>query len=184
MAGAALTLVAALAAAMSIVGGEACNQGDLMKWNEACLMAAGNTVELYNLCQEMLQHAPDAAEMSEYARLAARFTNRSYSGTVAAAQRLLAGGSIPAGQRPAYRHCVERYSTASAQMASVMAELASCDYGRLKQRYVDAKAAMESCGRELAAGTPLAAMNAADKAAAPLLFADRDMTRARRRRLK
>lgn len=44
-----------------------------------------------------------------------------------------------------------------------MEELISCDLWRLRYRYADLAAAVESCGKGLAAGAPLAAMNAADR---------------------
>ncbi|PVH36245.1 hypothetical protein PAHAL_6G029300 [Panicum hallii] len=127
-------------AALSTVG-YACNQVPFLRWDEACLKACA-TAALYNLCQETLQHAPDAAEASVYALLAARFAGRSYDDSAGAAERLLAAGSSV----PAYRRCVD-----------------SCDLWRLRYRYADAAAAVESCGKGLAAGAPLAAMNAADR---------------------
>jgi NADH:ubiquinone reductase (non-electrogenic) len=48
-------------------------------------------------------------------------------------------------------------------MVGVVAGLTSCDFSRAGKEYADAVAAMESCGEGLAAGTPLVAMNAADR---------------------
>jgi NADH:ubiquinone reductase (non-electrogenic) len=142
-------------------GGDACADVPSMRWTDACFKAC--RPPLYSLCQETLQDAPDVAELTAYVVLAARLAKRAYDDTVGRAARLIATGSIPGDQRQAYQQCIDRYATARVRMVSLVAELTSCDFANTRQEYADAVAAMESCGQGLSAGTPLVAMNAADR---------------------
>jgi hypothetical protein len=165
MMGAARTLALALLLSLAtffLTAGDACGNVPLMRWTDACFKAC--RPPLYSLCQETLrQHAPAVAELTAYAVLAARLARRAYDGTVGRAERLIAAGSVPGDQRQAYLRCIDRYATARIRMVGVVAGLTSCDFSRAGKEYADAVAAMESCGEGLAAGTPLVAMNAADR---------------------
>lgn len=156
---AATTLVLA---AFLFVAGDACANVPQMRWTEACVKA-GETAELYHVCQETLQHGPDAAELTAYVVLAARLATWSYDDTVGSAEQLIADGSLPGAQRASYQQCINSYATARVQMVRVMEELAGCDFTRAGPELAAAVAAMESCGKGLVAGTPLAAWNAADR---------------------
>ncbi|KAJ1267210.1 hypothetical protein BS78_07G038900 [Paspalum vaginatum] len=135
-------------AATLIAGGDACDKVPVMRWADACDKAA-----------------PEVAEVSVYALVAARSAARSYGALVGTAKRLIDKGSVSDDQRGAYQRCIDGYATAHTKMESAMAELMNCDFTRTRQHYVDAVAAMESCGKGLSsAGTPpLVDMNAADK---------------------
>ena len=151
-----------LTAFLFVTGGDACGNVPLVRWTDACVKT-GETAELYHVCQETLQHGPDVAELTAYVILAARLAKWSYDDTVGRAEQLIAGGSLPGDQRASYQQCIDSYATARIQMVGVMDELTQCDFTHAGQELEAAVAAMEACGKGLAAGTPLAALNAADK---------------------
>ncbi|RLN03748.1 hypothetical protein C2845_PM13G02670 [Panicum miliaceum] len=144
-----------------LTAGDACGNVPLMRWTDACFKAC--RPPLYSLCQETLRHGPDVAELTAYAVLAARLARRAYDDTVGRAERLIATGSVPGDQRQAYLRCIDRYATARIRMVGVVTGFTSCDFALAGQEYADAVAAVESCGEGLPAGTPLLAMNAADR---------------------
>ncbi|KAF8712859.1 hypothetical protein HU200_028633 [Digitaria exilis] len=142
------------------VSGDACDKVPLMRWTDACFKAC--RPPLYSVCQETLQSAPEVAEVTAYVVLAARLAKRSYDDTVGRAERLIATGAIPGDQRPAYQACIDNYATARIRMVSVVTDLTGCDFTHARQEFDDAVAAMEACGKGLASGTPLVAMNNGD----------------------
>ncbi|KAK3122700.1 hypothetical protein QOZ80_8AG0616980 [Eleusine coracana subsp. coracana] len=144
------------------IAGDACNLVPVLKWSDACLKAC-NTTALYNVCQEKLQRAPEAAEVTVYALLVARLAKMSYDDTVAAVARLIAGGTLPGDERASYLHCVDSYATARIEMAGVITDLNNCDFARTRREYRYSVAAMASCGDGLKARTPLGVLNAADR---------------------
>lgn len=160
----ALTILKVLVplAGLFIAGGDACDNDPLIRWTDACVKAAGTT-ELYHVCQETLQHGPEEAELTAYVILAARMARWAYDDTMGRAVQLIAGGSLPGDQRASYQHCIDRYATARIQVVGVMSELPQCDFSHTRQELVAAVAAMDDCGKGLSPGTPLLAMNEADK---------------------
>lgn len=144
------------------IAANACNLVPIMRSTDACLKAC-NTTELYNVCQDKLQRAPATVEVTTYALLVARLTKMSYDDTVAAAARLISGGTLPGDERAAYQHCIDSYATARIEMAGVITGLFNCDFARTRKEYQYSVAAMASCGDGLKEGTPLATLNAADR---------------------
>ncbi|CAO2164454.1 unnamed protein product [Urochloa humidicola] len=141
--------------------GDACANAPMMQWTDACFKAC--RPPLYIRCQETLRHGPGVAELTAYVVLAARLAKSSYDDTVGRAERLIATGSVPGDQRQAYQQCIDRYATARIRMVSVVNELISCDFSSAGKEFNDAVATMVDCGRGLSPGTPLVAMNAADR---------------------
>ncbi|EES14524.1 hypothetical protein BDA96_07G037700 [Sorghum bicolor] len=156
------TILVLTVTAFLFVAGDACGNVPQMRWTDACVKT-GETAELYHVCQETLQHGPDAAELTAYVILAARLAKGSYDDTVGRAAQLIADGSLPGEQRASYQQCIDSYATARVQMVRVMGELTQCDFTHAGQELQAAVAAMAACGKGLAAGTPLEALNAADK---------------------
>jgi pectinesterase inhibitor-like protein len=143
------------------VAGNACNLVPVLRWSDACLKVC-KTTELYNVCQDMLQRAPETAEVTVYALVMAKLARMSYDDTVAVADKLIARG-LPRDEREAYQRCIAGYYTARIEMVGVATDLTNCDFARTMREYHYAMAAMDSCGRELKAGTPLNKLNAADR---------------------
>ncbi|CAL4996648.1 unnamed protein product [Urochloa decumbens] len=146
---------------LSLTSGDACANVPLMRWTDACFKAC--RPPLYSLCQEALRQAPGVAELTAYVVLAARLAKSSYDDTVGRAERMIATGSVPGDQRQAYQQCIDRYATARIGMVAVTNELINCDFANAGKELADAAAAMVACGRGLSPGTPLVAMNAADR---------------------
>lgn len=147
-----LSFLAALLSLTTFTAGDACDEVPLMRWTDACFKAC--RPPLYSVCQETLQGAPAVAELTAYVVLAARLAKRSYDVTVGRAERLIATGTIPGDQRQAYQECIDSYATARIRMVSVVTEVTSCDLSHAGQEFADAVAAMEACGKGLAAGSP------------------------------
>ncbi|CAO2210176.1 unnamed protein product [Urochloa humidicola] len=158
MAAALATLLLSL---MITSGADACADVPLMRWTDACFKAC--RPPLYELCQETLRHSTDVAELTTYVVFAARLAKSSYDDTVGRAERLIATGSVPGDQRQAYQQCIDRYATARIGMVSVTNELVNCDFANAGTELADAVAAKVDCGRGLSPGTPLVAMNVADR---------------------
>lgn len=127
-------LAVSLAGLLSISGCDAaadkwCIEGPTMTWADACLTAC-DTPALYNLCQETLLQAPDAAaEATAYALAAARRAMASLDATAA-------GGSW-GWEREACWRCVDDYLEARSRMAVVVGDLAGgCAVGQTRAEYV------------------------------------------------
>ncbi|TKW09045.1 hypothetical protein SEVIR_6G065600v4 [Setaria viridis] len=139
--------------------------GPTITWSDACLKACA-TPALYNLCQETLLHAPDAAAANVYALAAAERAKASLDATAARAERLLGGGWFPGLQREAYWQCVDDYLDARGGMVGVVAGLVSDCVVEHSGRadYAQAVAGVERCAAALKdfQGSPLVAMNTAD----------------------
>ncbi|RLN04703.1 hypothetical protein C2845_PM13G02640 [Panicum miliaceum] len=172
----AVSLAALLPTAGSAAATDAwCIAPPTMTWADACLTAC-DTPALYNLCQETLLQAPDgaAAAATAYALAAARRAMASLGATAARAERLLRGGWFPGPEREACWRCVDDYLDARSRMAVVVGDLAGgCAIAQTRAEYVRAVAALERCAGALSGfrGSPLVALNAADRDLAVLAYA-------------
>ncbi|KQK07088.1 hypothetical protein BRADI_2g32990v3 [Brachypodium distachyon] len=160
----AATVVLALAMATLLFpsGGEACNSVPVMGTDEACHKACPT---LYQLCRATLSHAAPTAEATVFAIVAGKYAKLSYEATMDAIDRLLP--SLPAGDaRAAHGRCRDRYYEARSHMSGVINGLAVCDLACVRQKYVDATAAVAACGDGLSAfrsSSRVFAMNAGDR---------------------
>ncbi|RLN03054.1 hypothetical protein C2845_PM13G02650 [Panicum miliaceum] len=164
------TVVVVSLTAMFITRGAAAAsiKAPTMTWSDACLKAC-NTPALYNLCQETLLHAPDAAEATVYALASARRAMDSYGTTAARAEQLLrgggGGGSLPGVEQAAYWHCIGYYTEARSRMAVAAGDLsAGCVVEHTRLEYAQSVFAVQHCAGALTEfqDSPHAAMNAAD----------------------
>ncbi|TVU43394.1 hypothetical protein EJB05_09861, partial [Eragrostis curvula] len=164
MEGAEVTVVLAVLVSLAalFVTGDTCDGVPTMTWNETCLRAC-STPARYNLCGETLQHEAERAEVTVYALAAARRAARAYDDTVDEAERLILGGKVPGGERPAYQRCIVDYGAARTEMAGVATDMAGCDFARTRREYWFAASALNGCGFLLKPGSPLATRNAADR---------------------
>ncbi|RLN03445.1 hypothetical protein C2845_PM13G02680 [Panicum miliaceum] len=125
--------------ATSFIAGDACNDVPSMTWGDACLNP------------ETLRNGPDTAEVTVYARIAARLAKLKYESTIAAMDQTLAGGgsSLPGGEREAVGQCKDLYVGARGRMAGVADQLSGCDFTRARQDYLDAVSGITSCQSRL-----------------------------------
>ncbi|TVU43381.1 hypothetical protein EJB05_09848, partial [Eragrostis curvula] len=156
-------------AALFMPSVDACDNVVNMTWADACLKTS-STPELYNLCGETLQHAPDAAqEVTVYALAAAAAAKASYNATAAAANQLLLQGDdmFTEDELAAIHHCRRSCSLAREHMTAVASGMSSCAFQDIIKEYLDALAAVVSCRQALSGfkGSPLEALNAADYSA-------------------
>ncbi|KAF8712857.1 hypothetical protein HU200_028631 [Digitaria exilis] len=148
-----LVLVATtLAAASSLIaGGEACDNIPSLTMNETCAMAC-KTPHLLDVCKDTLKDAPYISAMTVYA------VRRH---TVYEMAKIVSGG-LPGDERAAYLSCTNRYATARLQMVAGVSDMNGCQFARTTQEYVEAVAAVKTCGEKLSPGWPLVADVAGD----------------------
>ncbi|TVU43392.1 hypothetical protein EJB05_09859, partial [Eragrostis curvula] len=144
-----------------------CDGAPIMTWTDACLKAC-TTPTLYNLCQQTLQIAPNTAQVTVYAFVAAKLAVTSYQTTTAAAKKLMADASVPADDRAAYKYCVDQYAVATERMDGVVDDMYNCKFNGTIREYVDSDSAVLKCTDALSTlkNSPLVKMNAADHDAA------------------
>ncbi|KAL6659473.1 hypothetical protein ACP70R_003513 [Stipagrostis hirtigluma subsp. patula] len=145
------------------IAGDACDNVPSMSSGDACHKACDGQ-PWYGLCPDTLRSAPDAAELTVYALVAARQATLKYEDTMATLDQMLGAGNLPAGERPAVDKCVDKYREAHGLMASVADQLSGCDFTRARQEYVDAQTAVGTCQNALWSyqGLQLYAMVSAD----------------------
>ncbi|RCV30098.1 hypothetical protein SETIT_6G066800v2 [Setaria italica] len=154
-----MTLVLATMATLFIAG-DACDNIPSLTWNMTCAMAC-KTPQLFDVCKEVLKDSPYISAMTVYAVAAATHATKTYDDTVYQMAKIVASG-LPGDERAAYLSCTNRYATARIQMEAAIADMNSCQFARTTQEYVEAVAAVKTCGEKLSAGWPLVAAVTAD----------------------
>ncbi|KAK3122697.1 hypothetical protein QOZ80_8AG0616940 [Eleusine coracana subsp. coracana] len=146
-------------------GNAGCPKVPTMTWAQACLESS-DTPSLYNMCGEILEHAPDTAEVTVYALVAAMATKESSDTTGAEAESELIHGSPSGDEKAALQRCVYECSTARVLMLRIISDLTNCQFKDTEQEYVHAGAALETCADVLSTkfpGSSVVAMVAADR---------------------
>jgi NADH:ubiquinone reductase (non-electrogenic) len=164
---AAATLVLALATLLLACHYEACDNVPTMYMDDMCHKACPH---LYELCRKTLEHGADAAEVTVYAIVAAKYAKLSYQSTMEKLDQLLQAAS--GDERAAYSRCKDSYYEALSPMSYVVTDLFTCSFSATKQRYLNATAAVAACRDDLRAfqSSPLYPMIAADQDRTMLAF--------------
>ncbi|KAK3122698.1 hypothetical protein QOZ80_8AG0616950 [Eleusine coracana subsp. coracana] len=125
-------------------GDATCPRVPTMTWAQACLKTT-ETPLLYNLCGEILQHAPDTAEATVYALIAAVALEQSYVATTNEAQSQLIHGSPSGDEKAALQRCIYKSSKAAMLILDVIKELGNCQFKNIAIEYVEADSMLISC---------------------------------------
>ncbi|CAO2205713.1 unnamed protein product [Urochloa humidicola] len=125
--------------------GIACYNVASMKMDDACFKSCNIKPEWYKICQDMLQPAPDTAEVTSYALMATRQANLKYEDTMNTINQMLGAGNLPNKEREAVSHCKGKYGEAGALTKSIAEQLDVCDFRDGRQEYIDAEVAIQSC---------------------------------------
>ncbi|KAF8669919.1 hypothetical protein HU200_051101 [Digitaria exilis] len=99
--------------------------------------------------------------MTVYAVAAANRATKRYDDTVYEMAKIVSGG-LPGDERAAYLSCTNRYATARLQMVAVVSDMNGCQFAQTMREYVEAVAAVNTCGEKLSPGWPLVADVAGD----------------------